>query len=212
VTFLEEHLEVGMSICQAKVRSDSGAFLGQWEASGKPEITDSATSLQMLLYHGCIAGVLSTVCVRRSVIVAAGGFDESYRLSADYEMWVRMCARASLANLQEHLVELTDHSERVSRSHRAGVIFVAENRRIREHLLRLFPDAARAYARRFVFMRQNVLDTHELMHSLAHGHLREALDLIGVLGPRDLFAGTIAWLLTLNNHLFCPKPDFSRWQ
>ena len=194
------------------MRSESGALLGQWEASGKPEISDPASSLQMFFYHGCIAGNLSTVCVRRSVIRELGGFDESFQLSADYDMWVRICARAPMANLQELLVELTDHSNRLSRSYGAGVTFVRENRRIREYLLGLFPGRTRPYARRFLLMRHNVLDTHELMSCVAHGRFREALSLMGVLGPRDMIAGTIAWLLTVNNHLFCPKPDFSRWQ
>jgi hypothetical protein len=127
-------------------------------------------------------------------------------------MWVRICAQAPMANVERPLIEVNDHPNRLSRSHRAGVIFVDENRRIRKRLLNLFPAQLRPYARRYVLIRHNVLDTHELITSLVHRRFRDARDLIRVLGVRDLLAGIIAWLLTVDNRLYCPKPDFTRWQ
>ena len=210
--FFEGYPQVALSRCSATLRTDSGKVVKKWEARGAPEITYPPTSLQTLLYHGCIAGNLSTVCVRRQVLRDVGGFDESFRLAGDYELWARICARAPVATLEQRLIVLTEHADRLSNRHGAGAIFVAENRRVRMKLLELFPESVKPYARRFVWMRQNVLDTHACMSALAHGQFREAAYLIRTLGPRDMMMGTIAWLLTLNNHLFCPKPDFSRWQ
>ena len=74
-------------------------------------------------------------------------------------------------------------------------------------LLPLVPEEVRTHARRYVYLRQNVLDTHHFMTCLHHGRLKEAWELCGIMGA-DLLAGFPPWLLTVNNHLYRPKPLF----
>lgn len=197
-----------MSICQATVVDDEGKALGVWQTGGEPVLYEQAIGLELFLYHGCVAGNLSTVCARRDYLLGLGGFNETFRVSGDYEMWVRLCGKGRLADLQKPLVRLTDHSERLSRSRGAGVQFVRENREIRRRLLPQLPEKLRPYARRYVYLRQNVLDAQELVTCLRLGRIKEARELAGILGPRDLLFGLSLWLLTLNNHLYRPKPVY----
>ena len=45
----------------------------------------------------------SSVLVRRSVLQETGGFDESFPVCEDYELWLRICARYPVAYLEERL-------------------------------------------------------------------------------------------------------------
>lgn len=209
IAFFEAHPDVVMSICQATVIDEQGSVLGQWKTGGDPILYDPIAAHQLLLYYGCVAGNLSTVCVRRACIDSEGGFDESFRLAGDYDMWVRLCSRGSLADVQKPLVRMREHGDRLSSSRGAGATFVRETRLIRRNLLPLLPERRRSYARRYVYLRQNVLDTHHFMTCLRFGNLREAWELFDIMGA-DLLAGLPLWLLTVNNHLYRPKPVFIR--
>jgi hypothetical protein len=47
------------------------------------------------------------------------------------------------------------------------------------------------------------------MTCLRHGRLREARELMEIMGS-DLLLGLPAWLLTVNNHLYRPKPVYAK--
>jgi glycosyltransferase involved in cell wall biosynthesis len=210
-SFFETHPDVVFSICQATMIDATDDVVGHWPLSSEaPIIYDTSTTLQLLLFHGCIAGNLSTVCVRRRCFEDAGGFNEQYRLAGDYEMWVRLSQRGPLADLQKRLVRERLHRRRLSFSQPARVGFVRECRTIRDRLVALQADEARSYAARYTYWRQNVLDTHSLMRCLMEGRFAESRELARVMGARDLAAGITAWLITANNHLYRPKPRFHR--
>ncbi len=208
VEFFDQHPDAAMSMCQAEMFDDTGAILGRWPTGGDPLVYDRTTALQLFLYHGCAPGNLTAVCVRRDAILDAGGFDETFTIAADYEMWVRLCSRGGgLGDLQQCLIRERHHGGRVSFAAGAGVAFVRENRRIREMLFPLVPKAIRSHATRYVYLRPNVLDTHHFMSCVRHGRFREALDLGRIMGS-DLLVGLPLWLLTVNNHVYRPKPVF----
>jgi glycosyltransferase involved in cell wall biosynthesis len=208
--FFENHPEAMMSMCQAEMFDDEGHILGRWPSGGQPVVYERATALQLFLYHGCAPGNLSAVCVKREAFELVGGFDETFEIAADYEMWVRICAhpKGSIGDLQKCVFRERHHGGRVSFAGGAGVSFVRENRRIRQILLPLLPASVRAHAKRYVYLRPNVLDTHHFFACLRHGRLQEALELIRIMGS-DLMVGVPLWLLTVNNHLYRPQPVFA---
>jgi glycosyltransferase involved in cell wall biosynthesis len=54
----------------------------------------------------------STVCAERSLLVAAGGFDESLRFVEDYDLWFRLARRSPVAAVPEVLTEVREHGAR----------------------------------------------------------------------------------------------------
>jgi hypothetical protein len=48
----------------------------------------------------------SAVTFRRAAIQSAGGYDEAWTASQDYELWSRVSANGELRNLRERLVTL----------------------------------------------------------------------------------------------------------
>ena len=70
VAYFESHPEVVMSICSYQFINDESHVIA--EHKNTPYIVDPELCLQMLFYHGCIAGNLSTVSARRHSLVQAG--------------------------------------------------------------------------------------------------------------------------------------------
>ncbi len=208
--FFDEHPDAVMSQSQAIMFEDPGGrVLGAWPIEGPPLVYDRTTALQLLLFHGCVPGNLSSVCARTEALRRAGGFDETFEIAGDYEMWVRLIDRSGggLGDLQQQLFRERHHGGRVSFSARAGVKFTRENRRIRSRLLSLMPDENRAFASRYLYFRQNVLDAHHFVVCVLHGRIKEAAAMAAVMGV-DLLLALPIWALTANNHLYRPAPRF----
>jgi len=78
----------------------------------------------------------SAVTFRKAAVLEAGGYDESYRASQDYELWSRLGERHMLANLPERLVTLRILETSVTRTHRQPELIRAIQT---AHAARLFP-------------------------------------------------------------------------
>jgi glycosyltransferase involved in cell wall biosynthesis len=78
----------------------------------------------------------SAVTFRRAAIAEAGGYDEAFRASQDYDLWSRLGERHLLANLPARLVTLRILETSVTRTHRQPELI----RRVQAaHFSRLFP-------------------------------------------------------------------------
>jgi glycosyltransferase involved in cell wall biosynthesis len=209
VASLEAHPGVVLSICQAREIDECGEPILEWpRSSNAPIVYSSAISLQLLLYHGCIAGNLSTMCVRRALLQELGGFDEAYRLAGDYDLLVRLCRRGPILDLQKVLVRIRRHSRRLSLSKPARKGFVDETRRIRAQLIPMLLHGVRSYAVWYTYWRQNVLDTHCMLRCLVDGRFSDCRNIAGTMGIHDVAAGLVAWTITLNNHIYSPRPRY----
>lgn len=60
----------------------------------------------------------TAVMFRRDVVLAAGGYDESCRIAQDYELWTRLAAGHSTANLAQRLVSYRHAESSLSKTGR----------------------------------------------------------------------------------------------
>jgi glycosyltransferase involved in cell wall biosynthesis len=209
VAYLEAHPGIVLSVCQAREIDEGGTAICEWSRSSDgPIVYSSAIGLQLLLYHGCIAGNLSTMCAPRALLEEVGGFDETYRLAGDYDLVVRLCQRGPIVDLQKTLVNIRRHDGRLSLSKPARSGFVNETRRIRAQLIPMLRQKVRSYAVWYTYLRQNVLDTHCMLRCLLDGRFRDCRDILATMGIRDITAGLVAWTITMNNHIYRPRPRF----
>ena len=74
---------------------------------------------------------------RRDVVVSVGGYDESFRIAQDYELWTRIAAQHSTANLSRRLVSYRYAEASLSRSGRDLAFEEADRVSSREALLLL---------------------------------------------------------------------------
>ncbi len=73
------------------------------------------SALEDLLSIGNVIGSPSSVMCDRSLFDEIGGFDPSFSLCADWELWVRVATRTDFANVDEPLVKYRLHGDNMSR-------------------------------------------------------------------------------------------------
>src|SRR6185312_8454330 len=182
--YLAANAKVVLAICSAAQMDDKGREIGEWGIGPAPDAFSGAHCLQRLFYEGCLPGSLSTVTVRRSALIAAGPFDESFTVAGDYEMWVRVARQGRVADLHMRLMRQREHAGRLSVAPLSGVRFVEENQRVTEKLFPLLPAAIHADAARYFWWQHNVFDTNYFFHCLRKGRFAECGKLARVMGGR----------------------------
>jgi len=206
ISFFAHNPSVAMSFCKASIVDARGQVMSRQELGDLPDVLETGLAQQFLLYYGCIPGSLSTVAVRTGDFRRVGGFDESFNVSGDYDLWGRLCSHGALGVVHERLLRLRRHPGQLSAARPSRLACMRENRRIRAALLARLPETAQSSARWYVRLRQDVLDTHCLVRFGLQGRFLDCRKMIGELGLKDLLAGFLFWCLTANNHLWKPTP------
>jgi len=125
-------------------------------------------------------------------------------------MWVRLCQFGKVTERCDRLIRLRQHTGQLSKSKDVGIQFIDENRRIRAQILPLLPKAIQLRALKYTSWRQDALEAHYFVRCLMVADFVKCSRLIRIMGVRALGMGLVHWLLTLNNHLYRPKPIFIR--
>lgn len=98
VAFLNKHQTVGMVGTGYEVLTENGLR----KQATVPLLETDSEIKQVLpklnpFHHG-------SVMIRRQILSEAGGYDESFKLAQDYELWLRLSKRCQMANIGEVLM------------------------------------------------------------------------------------------------------------
>ena len=97
--------------CQAWLVDDGGKFTGLLDVALGPESIEWAGLWENPFIH-------TAAIFRRDVVARLGGYDESFRICQDYDLWMRVAAEHATANLSErftvyrHAAQSLQHSGR----------------------------------------------------------------------------------------------------
>jgi glycosyltransferase involved in cell wall biosynthesis len=107
VAFLDAHPEVGVLGTGSFDTDEPGRVL----ATYRPPESDAAIRRALIRRNPFVH---SSIMMRRSVLDAAGGYDETVAVAQDYELWLRLSRLTGLANLGEPLVRRRLGADRIS--------------------------------------------------------------------------------------------------
>lgn len=95
--FLAAHPEVGLLGTAARVVDEDGREVGVI----RPPEDDGAIRRALIRRNPFVH---SSIMLRRALAVQAGGYDASFPVAQDYDLWLRLAAITAMANLAEPLV------------------------------------------------------------------------------------------------------------
>lgn len=104
VAFLEAHEDVAVVGTGAKLIDGTGAVLDRRIGYCNPTYEDFLEKNRLV--HG-------SILARRDILERLGGYDEFFRYSQDYELWLRLANEYRIANIPEPLYSLRLHDESV---------------------------------------------------------------------------------------------------
>ncbi len=197
--FFESHPDVAISMTKYRTVDAQGTIGPVGELEDLPEVLSRSLAVQQLFYHGCIAGNLSTVCLRSSVLHSVGGFNEEFRVSGDYDLWARFAQVSPIGIVRRPLVRVRTHAKQLSRARQSAVPFVLENSLVRKNLLTHLPKQVQSAACKFERRRHHVLDWHLALRCLIAGRWQDAFTILQSMGLLGSSRAFLAWVWTMNN-------------
>lgn len=193
VKFMESHPEIGFSFCTPFLINETGERLVNgshaWDAQYRdtPEICESYLGILLLFNYGCLPGSISTVIIRRHCLEQIGGFDTTYRICLDWDLWIRLARTSGFGFVKKRLTEIREHAKQESRNPSRVRDRIVETYRCLDLLQKSLPvklTRALCYGRK---KRYGVEFMHQTIQTLLAGHLQQGLDYFRVVQSKDGF-------------------------
>jgi glycosyltransferase involved in cell wall biosynthesis len=125
--FFEIHPEVGFAYSQRIMIDENGFDKENNKVDNTPEIISKELHSTIAYYTGSIAGNIANVCIHKKSLEKVGLFNESMKISADFDMWVRIAEFFPVGHINQKLIKLRDHSGQLSRNEKYYLNHVKED-------------------------------------------------------------------------------------
>lgn len=205
--FWQAHPEVGQCYCGGDSINESGQVTKPQRYDPTPDVVEPWLVAQISTYHGCMAGNISRMSFRKSVLSEVGPF--IMKVAGDFEMFVRIAGRYPTGYIRDCLVEVRDHYGQFSRQSGSAVVSMRECRQIYRELLSRLPPQLVEYAKRYQLRHQHRLYFHHAVRSLLAGRIQIAVDVMRFLfESTNPFAAGFWWALTANGRYFRLPPQY----
>lgn len=135
VSFHESHPAIGFSYSGREIIDDNGNTIPVPGIDTTPAIISTELHARIAFFTGSIAGNISNVCINREALKHAGPFREDMKISADFDMWVRLAKEYDTGFINEKLIKLRDHQSQLSRDEQFYINHVREDLEVYRNLL-----------------------------------------------------------------------------
>ncbi|MEO5967390.1 MAG: glycosyltransferase [Ferruginibacter sp.] len=136
-SFVEFHRinpDIGFSYSGRDIIDENGDIIEINKIDNTPTIISTALHARIAYYTGSIAGNIANVCINRNALNEVGLFKEHMKISADFDMWVRLAKDHNTGFIREKLIQLRDHDKQLSRNEKYYINHVREDLEVYRYL------------------------------------------------------------------------------
>lgn len=185
--FHAEHSNLGFSYSGRDIIDNKGQIVTPPGKDETPAVVSSGLHARIAFFTGSIAGNIANVCIRKEALDRVGPFNENMKISADFEMWVRLAEHYDTGFIPEKLIQLRDHKGQLSRQEEFYINHVREDLKVYRYL-ESYIDARTRKEGRKVMRKHKLLFYYTLMlKSLLKGKTKAALEFGKELARYDNF-------------------------
>lgn len=156
VEFHHRHSQVGFSYSGRDIINEKGEIIPNNVVDNTPEIISRALHTRIAFFTGSIAGNISNVTLSKKVLEQTGLFNESMKISGDFDMWVRIAEKYPVGFINEPLIKLRNHSGQLSRQEKYYAAHMDEDLQVYRYLMKYINAAERKEGR-------NILRNHKFL-------------------------------------------------
>jgi glycosyltransferase involved in cell wall biosynthesis len=135
LAFHNKYPQVGFSYSGRTIIDENGDIININRIDNTPEIISTELHARIAFFTGSIAGNIANVCINKHALVAVGLFKKNMKISADFDMWVRLAEKYETGFIKEPLIYLRDHREQLSRNEDYYILHVQEDMEVYRYLL-----------------------------------------------------------------------------
>jgi glycosyltransferase involved in cell wall biosynthesis len=205
--FLEAHPEVAMCYCAFDTLDERSDVVRKAPEDRTPDVLLPEQASELMFYYGSLTGNIANITLKRATLKAVGAFREDLRVSGDFDLLVRIAECHRIGFVRTPLIGLRAHAGQLSRHRDSSVLFMHENRALRETLLARLPQESRAHARRYLRRRIHPQHAHHAARRLLAGDVLGAIGTLSALRSLDRpLPVAFWWLVTGNGRWLVPRP------
>ena len=135
IDFHKQHQGIGFSYSGRTIIDEKGNTSPIKTFDNTPTVISQELHARIAFYTGSIAGNISNVCINKIALNEVGLFKENMKISADFDMWVRIAEKYETGFIKEPLIYLRDHDKQLSRVAGLYINHVKEDMIIYRNLL-----------------------------------------------------------------------------
>ena len=137
IAFHTAHPAVSFSYSGRTIIDENGTIIPKFGVDKTPEIITFDLHARIAFYTGSIAGNIANVCINKEKLYMVGGFDETMKISGDFDMWVKLSKVGNIGRIKQNIIYLRDHKEQLSRKSEYLLFHVKEDIKVYKKLLSL---------------------------------------------------------------------------
>lgn len=160
--FHQQYPQAGFSYCTRDIIDENNKVIKVGEDSGQYFLFDSKKHAEISLEYGSIAGNIANVCLSREALNKVGLYNEAMKISADFEMQVRIAEHFSVGYIQVPVIQLRDHDHQLSRVPELYIYHVKEDLQLYRYLLGYVDDELKVRGRKLL-LRKKLMFYYTLM-------------------------------------------------
>ena len=134
VDFHGWHPEIGFSYSGRDMIDENGKIKEHHSVDNTPEIISTELHARIAYYTGSIAGNIANTCINKAALDKVGLFKEDMKISADFDMWVRLAEHHDTGFIRQKLIQLRDHEGQLSRNEKYYINHVREDLQVYRYL------------------------------------------------------------------------------
>lgn len=193
-SFFAAHPHVGFAYCAVHNIDENGRVKNPDAKDGTQQVISTEAHARIAFFTGSIAGNIANVCINKKALEKVGLFDESMKISADFDMWVRLARYYDTGFINEPQVQLRDHEDQLSRKESLYINHVREDMRVYRNLLGYVNAALKKEGKQMLRNHKFVFYYTLMVKSLLQGHFKQAFSFYKELNAMDnMLSLTIAF-------------------
>jgi len=135
VEFFRLYPQVGFAYSGIHTIDENGIIKQRDYSDETPQIISTALHARIAFFTGSIAGNIANVCINKNAMEQVGLFNECMKISADFDMWVRLAKNHDTGFIPQKLVQLRDHDKQLSRNASLYINHIKEDMIVYRNLL-----------------------------------------------------------------------------
>lgn len=135
VDFHEQHPGIGFSYSGCDIMDEDGVLQKTNTIDATPQLVTSEMHARIAFFTGSIAGNIANVCISKKALESVGLFNENMRISADFDMWVRLAKDHDTGFIPQKLIRLRSHVGQLSRNESLYINHVREDMHVYRYLM-----------------------------------------------------------------------------
>jgi glycosyltransferase involved in cell wall biosynthesis len=187
VDFFNKYPHIGFFYSGRDIIDEHGVIRENKKVDITPTIISTELHARIAYYTGSIAGNIANVCINRSALDKVGPFNEQMKISADFDMWVRLAKDHDTGFIREKLIKLRDHDKQLSRTENLYINHVKEDLQVYQYLDNYVTPEQKAEGHKLMRNHKLVFYYTLMLKSLLQSKVRVAHDYYVQLSKYDNF-------------------------